>query len=445
VLKKLIYLLSIFYLLPLCADAQKAIDTDRTNEVLRKALATNKYTRFKINSVYQYELPELSLMQRIRDSIKALCPVRYVLVENNTNQKQLEKQFITHSISKYWDNIKKLHSQIASSECLIEWDGSIDKIHSYNTKNDLYMVYGLPTGDDSLSMYLYLISEQKKTETPEGAPQDTFHVYFALNDTTLDNEALEQLSTLSLRKDATSTDTLIIMGYADMLGKDQHNNQLSTMRAQNVKDRLMTQGVSKTAFKLCIGKGAIKRDTVAPKEGFQTDRRVDIIAPKGMVIKKRVPTYVKRGVPFTPDSFERSKKGDLFVLQKVQFVANRHKYVGESEKELDELCAILKKNTSTYIRIEGHVCCIPTGHDADDWDIPKELTKEDLRIEENTLSRFDLSRNRAWKVRNYLIKKGINPERITFTGYGSNRPAFKEDTREGREKNMRVEVRITQK
>jgi len=274
--------------------------------------------------------------------------------------------------------------------------------------------------------------------------QDTFHIYFALDDTTLDNDALEQISMLSLKSSTSTTDTLIIMGYADMLGKNQHNIWLSNMRARCVKERLISQGVSTAAFRLCVGKGAVLHDTMPGKEGIREDRRVDIIAPHGIIVKKRVPTYVKKGKPFTPDSFTNAKKGDLFLLTKVYFKVNRHTYEQGAEAELDQLYNILVQNPHTYVRIEGHVCCVPVGNDAEDWDVSKELTSEDLRIEENRLDRRRLSENRAWKVRNYLIKKGIAAQRISYLGYGSNRPAYKEDSPENRSRNMRVEVRVMQ-
>lgn len=274
--------------------------------------------------------------------------------------------------------------------------------------------------------------------------QDTFHVYFALDDTTLDNDALEQISTLSLKSSTSTTDTLTIMGYADMLGKNQHNVWLSNMRAQRVRDQLISQGVSKAAFRLCIGKGAVIHDTMPGKEGVREDRRVDIIAPHGIIIKKRVPTYVKKGKPFSPDSFSHAKKGDLFLLTKVFFKVNRHTYEQGAEEELDQLYNILLQNPHSNVRIEGHVCCVPVGNDAEDWDVSKELTSEDLRKEENRLNRRTLSENRAWRVRTYLIKKGIPAQRISYLGYGSNRPAYKEDSPENRSRNMRVEVRIMQ-
>lgn len=296
----------------------------------------------------------------------------------------------------------------------------------------------------TVTRYLLMIFLGVSTMVSAQTGQDTFHVYFALNDTALNEDALEQISALSLNKTATDADTLLLMGYADMLGRDPHNEWLSTMRAQRVRDRLIAQGVSKAAFRLCIGKGAVRRDTLPGKEGIQEDRRVDIIAPKGIIVKKRVPVYVKKGKPFDPDSFAQAKKGDLFLLSRVQFIVNRHTYEKGSETELDELYKVLEANPRTHIRIEGHVCCVPFGYDAEDWDVGIGLTKDELRIEENRLDRRRLSENRAWKVRDYLVKKGINRDRIRYTGYGSNRPAFKEDTPEHRTKNMRVEVRITE-
>jgi len=53
-----------------------------------------------------------------------------------------------------------------------------------------------------------------------------------------------------------------------------------------------------------------------------------------------------------------------------------------------------------------------------------------------------LSENRAQSVRNYLIKKGINKERITAVGYGETQPVADNGTEEGRQKNRRTEVRI---
>jgi outer membrane protein assembly factor BamA len=53
-----------------------------------------------------------------------------------------------------------------------------------------------------------------------------------------------------------------------------------------------------------------------------------------------------------------------------------------------------------------------------------------------------LSINRARAVRDYLINKGVEKDRLRYMGYGPDRPIATNDTEEGREKNRRVEFSI---
>ena len=50
-----------------------------------------------------------------------------------------------------------------------------------------------------------------------------------------------------------------------------------------------------------------------------------------------------------------------------------------------------------------------------------------------------LSRKRANAVRDYLVRKGINPLRITAEGYGPANPIATNSTAKGRAKNRRIE------
>jgi outer membrane protein OmpA-like peptidoglycan-associated protein len=54
-----------------------------------------------------------------------------------------------------------------------------------------------------------------------------------------------------------------------------------------------------------------------------------------------------------------------------------------------------------------------------------------------------LSLDRANAVAQYLIAQKINPERIETRGWGSLNPIANNATQEGRNKNRRVEIRIT--
>jgi outer membrane protein OmpA-like peptidoglycan-associated protein len=53
-----------------------------------------------------------------------------------------------------------------------------------------------------------------------------------------------------------------------------------------------------------------------------------------------------------------------------------------------------------------------------------------------------LSEERANSVRDYLIAKGIAPDRIEAKGYGESQPIADNDTREGRAANRRVELKV---
>ncbi|RMG46892.1 MAG: OmpA family protein [Acidobacteria bacterium] len=52
-----------------------------------------------------------------------------------------------------------------------------------------------------------------------------------------------------------------------------------------------------------------------------------------------------------------------------------------------------------------------------------------------------LSQKRAEAVRQYLISKGVAPERLTAVGYGEEKPIADNKTKEGRARNRRVELR----
>jgi len=55
-----------------------------------------------------------------------------------------------------------------------------------------------------------------------------------------------------------------------------------------------------------------------------------------------------------------------------------------------------------------------------------------------------LSEKRARSVQDYLVARGVPPERLSFKGYGESQPVDTNETADGREANRRVEMKIVQ-
>ncbi len=93
----------------------------------------------------------------------------------------------------------------------------------------------------------------------------------------------------------------------------------------------------------------------------------------------------------------------------------------KSKHELDEIEAYLTRRKHLKIEISGHT---------------------DALGSPNYNKR--LSKNRAQAVATYLVQKGIDSTRVSYHGYGSEHPVMQNGTSTGRQKNRRVEFRISQ-
>ena len=90
-----------------------------------------------------------------------------------------------------------------------------------------------------------------------------------------------------------------------------------------------------------------------------------------------------------------------------------------SFEQLNLLAVYLSENKGLKIQIEGHT---------DNQGDPTQNKK--------------LSLERAYNVREYLVKKGIDGKRIKFVGYGDTKPVAENTSEEARKSNRRVEYKI---
>ncbi len=106
------------------------------------------------------------------------------------------------------------------------------------------------------------------------------------------------------------------------------------------------------------------------------------------------------------------------IASKIFFESGSDKLKAGSKTQLDDLADILKKYPEANLVIEGH-----TDNTGD--------------AEKNVV----LSQKRCESVKNYLVSKSIDANRLSATGYGQTRPIDDNKTAEGRAKNRRVELK----
>lgn len=253
---------------------------------------------------------------------------------------------------------------------------------------------------------------------------DTFKLYFDLNVATLNKAAQHTIDLLIYNDKIMPNSALTIVGYADYLGTEGYNQALSEQRAENIAGYLGQYGISKKNIKHCIGRGEVERKGLSGKEGYPTDRRVDIVV-NGTGNQHAGPHKVMPSMDLST-----YQSGQTFVLKKIYFFPESHRVKPESMPVLQTLYNTMIENPKLKIRIEGHVCCIIDYPDAVDMD------SHDSH----------LSVNRAKSIYDYLVEKGISKSRLQYAGYGKSRPIVAhERTEEDADKNRRVEIRILEK
>jgi outer membrane protein OmpA-like peptidoglycan-associated protein len=111
--------------------------------------------------------------------------------------------------------------------------------------------------------------------------------------------------------------------------------------------------------------------------------------------------------------------GAKVVLKNVFFDTGKATLRTESFDELDRLITFMNENPTVKIEIGGHTDNIGS-----------------------FASNQKLSKDRAQAVVDYLLLKGVNPDRLEAMGYSSSKAITDNKTEEGKQQNRRVEARV---
>ncbi len=104
----------------------------------------------------------------------------------------------------------------------------------------------------------------------------------------------------------------------------------------------------------------------------------------------------------------------------IRFPPDSAELLPSEQQKLDQIAQILRRYPDRDLLIEGHTALAGTEE-----------------------GRQRLSEERARSVASYLVRQGVRtPERLTFRGWGANRPVAPNDTEANRARNRRVEITI---
>ena len=113
--------------------------------------------------------------------------------------------------------------------------------------------------------------------------------------------------------------------------------------------------------------------------------------------------------------------GSKVVLNNVFFSSGSARFSEASKIEINRIVTMLNEHPKLRIEVSGHT--------------------------DNTGSaelNYNLSRERAKMVVDYLVSTGISADRLTYVGYGFDQPVASNATAEGRMANRRTEFKVLQ-
>lgn len=250
-------------------------------------------------------------------------------------------------------------------------------------------------------------------------------IHFGFNEFNIENKYNMQIDSIISGK---TFEEINIEGYCDAVGSMGYNDSLSLKRAIEVKKYLISKNINEKLIKVyAYGESnPLVKNTNVSSPAFNRRAEIEFVLkpfdslPKVDTIKK----VVKNSLDI--DSMEI---GATFKLENINFYGGKHTFLPSSMNALEVLLSALKSHPKLEIEIQGHICCLSYGYDGKD-------------IETGTMN---LSVNRAKAVYDYLVENGIEPQRLSYKGFGSRNKLVDELTESDRIINRRVEIKVLKK
>jgi OOP family OmpA-OmpF porin len=156
------------------------------------------------------------------------------------------------------------------------------------------------------------------------------------------------------------------------------------------------------------------------------------IASLGDFVKRTLPNKVDLNIPengvetrvlaFIQSPVATPDRTTWFDFDRLVFDTGSATLRPESQEQLDNIAAILLAYPKVHMKVGGYT--------------------DNVGGAERNLQ---LSQNRANSVIAALVRNGVSPDRLNAEGYGEQYPIADNSTEEGRAKNRRISMRVTEK
>jgi outer membrane protein OmpA-like peptidoglycan-associated protein len=122
-------------------------------------------------------------------------------------------------------------------------------------------------------------------------------------------------------------------------------------------------------------------------------------------------------------AIKEEPRGTVITLSGgVLFASGKWELLPLAQEKLTQVAQALKEQEDATIVVEGHTDSVGSAS-----------------------ANLELSQSRARSVRDFLVSRGLTPERVTFVGRGPERPVADNASPEGRANNRRVEIIVQPK
>jgi len=270
----------------------------------------------------------------------------------------------------------------------------------------------------------------------------------ASSGTLTDNVADLRANLSSIEAENERLQGLLSAGSGSQVAADEKANSLET--ALDTEKAVSQRALSQVEL-LNKQISALRRQIAALEDALDASENRDResqtkIADLGKRLNVALAQKVQELSRFRSDFFGRLREilsqrsdirveGDRFVFQSEVLFGSGSDSIGDAGRpELDKLAEAIVELESEIpseinwvLRIDGHTDDIPlsgAGRLRDNW---------------------DLSSARANSVVRYLVSRGASPSRLVAAGFGEFQPLDTADTDEARNKNRRIELKLTER